>query len=65
MDKIYKVHNYNTFACAWSNSNLGLHNEDAIYCDALKIAEKAQPNAKYLSLFGKLRNDFTRVAPAS
>lgn len=64
IDKSFKVHNYNTFACAWSNSNLGLRKEDAIYCDALKIAEKAQPNAGYLSLFGKLRSDFSRVVPA-
>lgn len=52
----WKVRAYNTFACAWSASKLGINKQDAVISDALKIAMKEQGHPQYLSAFSAIRD---------
>lgn len=56
----WKVRAYNTFACAWSDTNLKQHKHEAVLSDALKIAMKEQGFPQYLEAFVALRNKLRR-----
>ena len=52
----WKVHAWNTFACAWSASRLNEFKVEAVLSDALKIAMREQGFADYRSAFALLRD---------
>jgi hypothetical protein len=52
----WKVHAYNTFACAWSATKLGESKLDAVISDALKIAMREQGFPHYLNAFSAVRD---------
>jgi hypothetical protein len=56
LNPAWKVHSYNTFACAWSASKLGSNKQDAVISDALKIAMREQGFPQYLSAFAAIRD---------
>lgn len=55
-DSQWKVHAYNTFACAWSDSRLNQFKLEAVLSDALKIAMQTQGFSNYREAFASLRD---------
>ena len=47
----WRVVAYNTFDCAWSGSRLHAYPEDAVVCDALKLAHAQQGFGQYMDAF--------------
>jgi hypothetical protein len=47
----WRVKAYNTFNCAWSGSRLHTYPEDAVVCDALKLAFNFQGFAHYMDAY--------------
>ena len=47
----WQVVAYNTFDCAWSGSRLHAYPEDAVVCDALKLAHDQQGFGQYMNAF--------------
>lgn len=47
----WQVVAYNTFDCAWSGSRLHAYPEDAVVCDALKLAHDQQGFGQYMDAF--------------
>jgi predicted O-linked N-acetylglucosamine transferase (SPINDLY family) len=51
MEPHWQVVAYNTFDCAWSGSRLHAYPEDAVVCDALKLAHDQQGFGQYMDAF--------------
>jgi len=56
LDPQWRVHAYNTFACAWSTSRLNEFKLEAVLSDALKIAMREQGFPDYQQAFAALRD---------
>lgn len=56
LERSWKVHAYNTFACAWSASRLNQFKLEAVLSDALKIAMREQGFPDYSTAFAQIRD---------
>lgn len=61
LNKHLKVINYDPFSLKWSRQ-LGEFRDEAVICDALKIADTEQKNKMFSGLFRKISHDVLRKA---